>query len=319
MHLTNEYTIVFDVGGTWTKSGLFRKNKLLVEHAIASKAAAPLSETLQVFFVEINRLLERHKIGKALAGIGFAMAALVDVQNAKVFSTNDKYKCLENFNMAHWVFSNWQVPCFMDNDARMALVGEWRYGTAQGIDSAVMMTLGTGVGTAAVVEGVILRGKHYQAGSLGGHFTIDFRGEKCNCGNHGCVEMLAASWNLTGRIQQHPAYRTSVLSKSKTVDFRLLFEAACSGDVVAVDIREHCLDSWSAGIVNLIHAYDPEIVVLGGGVMKSAAHILPKVRKRVHERAWTPCGKVPIVPSLLKERAALFGIHYSLQQKDFAL
>ncbi len=312
----NEYIIAFDVGGTRVKAGIFKNDTLLESNILEAPSKQVRHHILDVFKVAINRLIDTYSIGNNLTGIAFAMPALVDVRRIMVLSTNEKYQSLEGFDMAQWVFENWKVPCFMDNDARMALVGEWQYGAALSVDNVVMMTLGTGIGTAAIIEGKVLRGKHYQAGCLGGHFTIDFQGEKCNCGNKGCLESTAASWNLEGRIQSHSRYRSSLLKKEKNLDFYALFKAARKGDVLAVEERERCLKVWGAGVVNLIHAYDPEMVVLGGGIMKSKEEIVPSITETVRKHAWTPWGDITVVSSALEDVAALYGLNYGLQQKN---
>src|SRR5690349_19458598 len=120
------------------------------------------------------------------------------------------------------------------------------------------MTIGTGVGSSAVIEGKLLRGKHFQAGCLGGHFTINVKGQLCNCGNYGCVEVEASTWNIERIAKASGEFRESVLSKESKVDFESIFRCAAGNDSLAEKLRERCIDVWSACAVNLIHAYDPE-------------------------------------------------------------
>ncbi len=100
------------------------------------------------------------------------------------------------------------------------------------------------------------------------------------------------------------------------IDFESLFIAAASGDQLAVDIRQDCLDAWSSGIITLIHAYDPEVVILGGGAMNNQKEILPYVTKRVHEHAWTPWGKVSIKPTMLLSNAGILGAVHSVRYRN---
>jgi glucokinase len=195
----------------------------------------------------------------------------------------------------------------MDNDARCALIGEWQYGKGKGYDDVVLMTIGTGVGSSAVIEGRVLRGKHFQAGCLGGHFTINIHGATCNCGNIGCVETEASTWNIENIARQNADWLRSSLSREKQIDFECIFRLANDGDALAKEIRNQCVEIWGAAAVNLIHAYDPEILVIGGGVMASADFIIPYIQQKTDAHAWTPWGKVKIAAAENINAAALLG------------
>jgi glucokinase len=104
-----------------------------------------------------------------------------------------------------------------------------------------------------------------------------------------------------------PRTSASGLSKYSLVGFKQLFEEAQHGDKAALEIRDRCLNIWAADAVALVHAYDPEIIVIGGGVMESANIIIPYVETHVHKYAWTPWGKVRIRPAELANNAALVG------------
>jgi glucokinase len=195
----------------------------------------------------------------------------------------------------------------MDNDARMALLGEHHAGSAQGSDDVVMMTLGTGIGSATMIRGRLLRGVHFQAGCLGGHLPVNFRGRLCSCGNIGCAEAEASGWSLPGVAREWPEYSGSALSNCDPLNFEYLFAQAEMGDRVAAEIRQHCLDVWAASAVALVHAYDPEVLVIGGGVMKSSRAILPAIQKHLNQYAWTAWGKPRVCAATLENNAALFG------------
>ena len=195
----------------------------------------------------------------------------------------------------------------IENDARMALLGEFYAGAARGFTDVVMMTLGTGIGGAAMIEGKLLRGKHAQAGCLGGHLPTLFNGRKCSCGAIGCAESEAGGWALPGLVKEWPGISSSALAKYDEVAFKELFEEADRGDEIAISIRDRCLQIWAVDAVALVHAYDPEIIIIGGGVMKSAHVIIPYVQSYVQKHAWTPWGKVQVRPAELGNNAALLG------------
>jgi glucokinase len=195
----------------------------------------------------------------------------------------------------------------VENDARLALLGERYAGAARGFDDVVMMTLGTGIGGVAMVEGRLLRGKHYQAGVLGGHLPAAFDGRPCTCGAVGCVEAEASTWSLPRVAREAPGFAASALARAEAIDFEALFACAAAGDRVAVEVRDRCLRVWAAGAVGMIHAWDPEVLVVGGGVMRDAGAVLPFLEAQVHAHAWTPWGKVAVRAAALGDRAALLG------------
>ncbi len=313
------YSIVIDLGGTIIKIGLMYKGDICEYKRLDSKLSVGLLPNLPRIKQEINDILSGRDIRHAdLYGIGIAFPGLVDPVSNQVISTNEKYDDACNINISEWVQANWNTLFYMDNDARMAVTGEWHKGTATGLDNVVMMTLGTGIGTGVIMDGKVIYGQHFQAGSLGGHFVVDYKGRKCTCGNKGCVEALASSFFLPTIIKEHPQVSFSFKKEADRLDFKELFRLAQAGNTDAILVRNECLDIWSAAIITYIHAYDPEIVVLGGGIMKSQQIIIPYLQKKVDEYAWCPSGKVPLVHSSLGDDAALYGLEYMLHKKKIS-
>ena len=227
-----------------------------------------------------------------------------------VFSTNKKYDDAVNLNLPHWAEQKWGLPLLMENDARMALIGEWKYGAGKGYENIVMVTLGTGVGSAVLIEGKLLKGKHFQAGNLGGHFTVNHRGTICTCGNIGCMESEASTWRLPELIKTNTAYISSSLRNENLLDYETLFNHADKNDPLAKEILDHCFSVWSAGLINMIHAFDPEIIIISGGIMNSGSVIIPKIQQRINSFAWTPWGKVKILKAQNYELASLYGADF---------
>jgi glucokinase len=126
---------------------------------------------------------------------------------------------------------------------------------------------------------------------------------------------MASSFFLPAIIRQHPDLPESFKERADGIDFKELFRLADEGDANALMLRNECLDVWSAAVITYIHAYDPEVVVLGGGVMNRAEVIIPYVKDKVDRFAWCPSEKIPIVAARLSENAALYGLVYCLEQK----
>jgi glucokinase len=286
---------------------------ILASKIVPADSAAGLAASLPVLEEQIGELLATVGAGAGvLAGVGLAFPGIVDPTARRILSTVRKYDDAMQVDVVGWVEKRWGVPFFIDNDARMAAVGEWKYGAAKDTENMVMMTLGTGIGTSAVIEGKVLRGRHFQAGCLGGHISIKYDGRLCKCGNIGCLEAYGSTWCLASTVKAADDYSGSLLATEPVLDFYTLFEAAGKGDALAMRIRQECLDIWSAGVINLIHAYDPEVVVIGGGVMSRAEEILPYINEKVRRHAWTPWGEVAIRATKLHGDAGIVGVVHCL-------
>jgi glucokinase len=244
-----------------------------------------------------------------LAGFGLSFPGIIEPCTERILSTPaGKFDDAKDLDVAQLVQRKFGLPLRVCNDANAALAGEWRSGAAQGYRSVVMMTLGTGIGTSAIIDGVPLRGRHGQAGCLGGHFTANLEGKPCRCGNLGCAESEASTWALPAQARALPDFSASRLARARIVDFAAVFRAAAMGDPWAVALRDRAIRVWSVTLVSLIHAYDPECVVIGGGIMRSGSMLLPRLRRHVVRHAWTPWGTVKLKAARLGDNAGLFGV-----------
>jgi glucokinase len=300
--------LAIDLGGSHATCAIVQDREILVSEQIAADGAENLSALLVRALNVFGRLANRAGITfKECDGIAAGFPGLVSAKTTRVISTNAKFEDAPGLDLAAWAQQNLGLRLRIDNDARLALLGEVYAGAAKGFTEVVMMTLGTGIGGVAMIEGKLLRGKHSQAGCLGGHIPVLFSGRPCTCGGMGCAEAEAGGWSLPLVFQEWPGAQKSSLAKYPKLGFKELFEEADSGDQVAAEIRERCLKVWCADAVAMIHAYDPEIIVLGGGVAKSAARILPALQWHVEKYAWTPWGKVEVRAAALGNHAALLG------------
>jgi glucokinase len=244
-----------------------------------------------------------------------AFPSLIDPSSGRVLAAYGKYADAPQLDLARWSREILGLPLLIDNDARMALLGEWQAGAGRGSDDLVMVTLGTGLGTAVLIDGVVVRGKHGQAGVLGGHLTVCRNGRPCTCGNRGCAEAEASTSVLPALAAESPGYSQSPLRHAKAIDFATVFRLVREGDACAASLKARAIEIWSSLIVNLIHAYDPERVIVGGGVMAGEAEFFPELGQRVLELAHTPWGRVAIVRAQLGDAAALFGGEFLSRQR----
>ena len=300
--------IGIDLGGSHATIALVKDDGILASRRVSLDSAQPLRPALDVFAEAIRKVLAELQIDVTQCeGLALGFCGLADARIGRVISTNKKYEDAPSIDFDAWCRQEFGLRFGIENDARMALLGERHTGAARGCDNVVMITLGTGIGGAAMIEGKLLRGKHAQAGCLGGHLPAKVGGRPCTCGAIGCVEAEASGWSLPFLASEWPGFSASKLAGQDNIDFKILFELADAGDRVAVEVLDYCLKVWATGAVGLIHAYDPERIVIGGGVMRSAGIIVPYVQAYVREHAWTPWGKVEIVAAQLGNDAGLFG------------
>ena len=160
----NKFFIGIDLGGTRVKSGLLSNNILLEKTIFDVDSDKGLLSNLPRLEMAIDELLKKYEVKPGLLeGIGLAFPGIVDPLSKKIISTNKKYDDGPGLNLEKWAAQKWNAPLYIENDARMTVVGEWIFGAGRGSNDIVAVTIGTGIGSSAIIEGRLLRGKHFQA------------------------------------------------------------------------------------------------------------------------------------------------------------
>ena len=292
---------VADLGGTTIKLGVVEGSRVLASDRLPARAGGGLAGRLDAIGAAFDRLADR--AGRSAPnGVGLALPCLLSRDRRRVVSTVDKYPDAADLDLEAWARETWGAPLALEGDGVAALLGEWQCGAGRGCDDLAMLTFGTGIGSAAVVEGRPLRGAHGAGGVLFGHLTVRLGGEACLCGNVGCVETEGSTWALRRRYGDH-------------ADLEWLFAETDDPDRPA--LRAHVLEAWGAALVGVVHALDPERVVLGGGAMRARDQILPALDAHVRAHAWRPDGlaPLPLVVGELGDDAALIGLGWAVQTR----
>src|SRR5271155_2651088 len=221
-----------DLGGSHVACGVVRDDELLGSASLDSEFARSL-ESLLPSIAEVFRTLlkDRGITAKECHGIAIGFPGIVDVRNGRILSTLKKYEDAIHLDLERWAIEQFGLSLRIENDARMALLGEQYAGSVRGVQDVVMITLGTGIGGAAMMLGKLVRGAHSQAACLGGHLPVNYRGHKCACGNIGCAEAEAAGWSLPLIVRETPGFHESSLASVAHIDFQTLFAAARNEDV----------------------------------------------------------------------------------------
>ena len=234
-----QHTIAIDLGGTMIKIGLLKFGQLIDRTEIMAQSTSGLKAQFSELETTVNLILESNKLlPNDVMGIGFSFAGLVDSSKNRILSTNQKYDDGPDTDLVGWALEKWNWPLYAENDARMALLGEWQFGAGKDCSDLVMVTIGTGIGSAVLIDGKLLKGKHFQAGNLGGHFTVNYQGTTCTCGNIGCLEAEASTWRLPSLLKEHPKFNQSSMKDEEVLDFKALFYHAGMNDQVAKDDKK---------------------------------------------------------------------------------
>jgi len=293
-----------DYGGTNIKAGVFTEEGESLRFKEITLAELTRSGDLVENLIRHGReLLE----GQKITGGGFASKGLVDVERGVILDDIGAGSLLAGLEIRKRLSDAFGVPFALDNDARSYALGEWRFGAGKGSRAMVCMTFGTGVGCSAVVDGRSYQGADDLGGLLGGHISIDRHGAACPCGNRGCLELYCSATALHKRVRDIDPDLDSAGSDALAEFFRRVAQE----DVRYLQGFRSIISDLSIGIVNVIHAYGPDVVVLGGGVMQSADVILPPLTEQVHRMAWTmPRKKVRLRAAVLGNKAAALGVAF---------
>lgn len=205
------------------------------------------------------------------------------------------------------------LPAALDNDANCATYGEWWQGAARGLTSVVGVTLGTGIGGGLIAGGILLRGASGSAGEIG-HMTIHIDGRRCGCGNRGCLEAYASGPNIAARAREGlDAGAESVLAELVDGDVERItaatvHEALTHGDDFAREVMADTARYLGVGIANLVNLFNPEMVVVVGGVTRAEGYLFDPLRAEVRKRAFASAvDACRIVPGALPETAGVIG------------
>ncbi|MBS1844584.1 MAG: ROK family protein [Actinobacteria bacterium] len=205
------------------------------------------------------------------------------------------------------------LPVFLDNDGNVAAYAEFLYGAARGKPTMVMLTIGTGIGGGLILGGEIFRGAT-GAGAELGHVVIQADGPPCqgNCPNHGCVESLASGTALgrEGRAAAESAPDSAIgklLAEGEEVDGTAVTEAALAGDETAIGVFDLIGGRLGVACASFANIFEPEAIVVGGGVIKAGDLLLDPARAEVRARALNPMNKTPILEAILGNDAGMIG------------
>ncbi len=277
------HNIGIDIGGTKIAAGIVDSAGSVIYQNRVLTPKAGRHEIISSLKSIIKDMQEHAKNnGLALRKIGIGTAGQVDFSRGIILSGTANIKDWGDIPLAGIISEFAGLPAYIDNDVNVLCLAEQQFGSAKGFREVVCLALGTGVGGAVITNGSMMRGAWGGAAELG-HITIDMNGKECNCGMKGCLETYASgTWiarrmkELVEKAEVHGDYPAEITGEE-------VFRLYHNGDLLAEETVSIMIKGLSYGLVNLIHTFNPQVIVLGGGVMSGGQWIIDRVKIELKE------------------------------------
>jgi glucokinase len=306
------YLVGIDLGGTNIVAGTVSEDGSEIHGVLSEPTGAEGGPDAVVDrIIRLARASMAAAPGKTVVGVGIGSPGPLDTKTGVVLLTPNLGWV--NMPLRDRVVAGLGLPATLDNDANCAVFGEWWRGAARGAQHVVGLTIGTGIGGGIVLNGDIYRGASDIAGEVG-HMTIDSTGRLCKCGNYGCLEAYASGPAIAARATEGtqagadtslPRYVGNDLSK---ITAQVVYEAAHDGDEFALEVVRDTAKFLGAGVASLINIFNPEVVVICGGVTLAGDKLFVPLRGEIKRRAFKPAVDVcRILPGELPGTAGVWG------------
>ncbi|HEV8398812.1 MAG TPA: ROK family protein [Gemmatimonadales bacterium] len=306
------YVVGIDLGGTNIVVGTLAEDgsELL---GLVSEPTLPEQggDAVIARIVKLARASMAQAKGKEIVGVGIGSPGPLDTKKGIVILTPNLGWI--NMPLRDRIAEGVKLPTVLDNDANCAIYGEWWRGAARGVEDVIGLTIGTGIGGGIVLGGKIYHGASDAAGEIG-HMTIDANGRLCKCGNQGCIEAYASGPAIAARAVEGiqagaksalPQYVQGDLSK---ITAQVVYEAANDGDGYALEVVHETANLLGAAVASLVNIFNPNVVVICGGVTQAGDKLFGPLTAEVHRRAFKPAWEVcRIVPGTLPGTAGVYG------------
>ena len=305
--------IGIDIGGTkisiviGTSSG-----KILARKEIPTLTGKKTKDCVSNIIATVKELISKTKIKKKeIIGIGVGIPGPVDSRKG-IIPRSPNLAGWKGIPLSKKLFKNFGLPVRMANDANAAALGESFFGAGKNSKSFVYITVSTGMGAGIVIDGKLLEGAGFVAGEIG-HTHLIFNGISCSCGKKGCFEAYGSGTAIANHVKKEMKKRktlvSSLVSPKENFNARVVGVAAKKNDKLSIESYKKAGFHLGLGIANLLNTLNPEKIIIGGGVLKSAPKIFwTEIIKSCRKHAWPEAFKTTkIVPSKLKGQVADLG------------
>jgi len=290
------------------------QNEIVYRLRIPTKTSEGQSAVLEQLISHIQQIInDLATKGMRPIAVGVGFPGLVKYDTGFTYSSV-MLPGWEGMNLKQYLIHELNVPAIVDNDVNAATYGEWKHGAGAGFKDIICLTVGTGIGGGIILNNALFRGVDGTAGEFG-NTTIDYHGPYFHGGNPGALNVLASGKALETRAleliaqgQADQPLLDELQDRPETISVELLAKAAAAGSRTARAIIEDGAKYLGIGIANFVNIFNPELVLIGGGVSQIGEWYLDKVRETVHERAFDiPAQRARILPVSLGQDAGAIG------------
>lgn len=306
--------LAIDLGGTKIFAAIISsKGQVMAGKRSLTLADEGPEVVIKRIFSAIDHLLSQRKINPSqLYAISIGAAGAIDYEKGLVTSS-PHLPGWHDVPLRDIIKEEYRVNTFLINDASAAALGEHHFGAGQGINNLIYLTVSTGIGGGIIINGRLYSGASGSAGEIG-HITIDVNGPRCSCGNSGCLEALvsgtAVAKETIRRIRQgeRSTLTEIVGGKIENITAEKVGAAAQDGDSLASEVILRAATYLGVGLANLVNIFNPEMIIIGGGIAKMGDLLLNPARQVVRERAFQLSTQaVQIVPAQLGDNTGVLG------------
>jgi glucokinase len=308
-YIDMNYVIGVDLGGTKISCALSDlKGNIIEKCEVATNATRGEIAVLNNIISSIQKVLvDGKKNINDIKAIGIGAPGPLNSEKGIIIEPANLP--FENFDLITPLKEKFNTQIYLDNDANVAAIGEYMLGAGRGTTNMIYYTVSTGVGGGAILNGKVYRGRTSNALELG-HTTVDPTSTvRCNCGNTGCLEAFSSGTAIAKRAKEAVASNIQTsLKKYENITSYEVFKEAESGDKVSISIRDTAFRYLGVGVTNSISIFDPDMIVIGGGVSKVGKIMFDKIKEVVDERGLKTMTKgCKIVPAKLGTEAGVIG------------
>ena len=302
------YCFGIDVGGTTVKCGLFQTDGNLVDKwEIPTRTENKGENILPDVAKAIQDKMAEKGIEKAdVEGVGIGIPGPINSKGEAACAVNLYWGFTPVAQILHDLTG---LKACAGNDANVAALGEAWKGAAAGSDNVIMVTLGTGVGGGIIVDGKIVAGTHGAGGEIGHVLVVRGEAEKCNCGNHGCLEQYASATGIVRMAKKklQTETRTTKLTAFDPLTAKDIFDVAKEGDEVALELVDKLCTVLGTALANVAGVVDPEVFVIGGGVSRAGDILIEGIQKKYSEIVFQACRETKVTLATLGNDAGMYG------------
>jgi glucokinase len=306
--MTHEAAVGVDIGGTKIHFAVVDNNgQILCQDIVPTKGGRGAQAVMETVLTGIANMIDIHgrlEEPPHITGIGIGSAGQIHYATGNVAHALDGIPDWIGTPIKRTVEERFPYPVYVDNDVNVIGIAEKRFGTGRTLDHFICLALGTGVGGAIFHSGRLLRGAYGGAGELG-HVSVDFNGPRCSCGNFGCLELYASGTGIA-RIAREQSAMHGVSDPG--IDSKDVMAAWHAGESWAEEVMQVAIRALSIGISGIIHTFNPQAVIVGGGVASNGDRLLKEVSERVRQTtASAMWNEVKLLPASMGASSGVVG------------